>query len=571
MRKLLFACVAFILTLLPVKTLARDNVDYWYIKNFESNISVNQDSSLLIDEKITADCGQCYNKHGIYRIVPTFYSAESGKKENLYLSLISITDFNGNQIPYQTTTDRINGTVTWKIGDANKTVQGVNDYEIKYKVKNGIRTTAGTYDEFYWNLNGNFWDIETDKFTANISLPTGINSDNAKISLYSGTFGDKRTNLAQTSWQSDGKLKVESNRTLAVGEGITISVSFPKGIVLGYKPTFFEKYGAYFSLLIPLLVFYFCFKLWQKYGKDPRINPTIAPEFAIPQNMSPMSLGMVTTDGRLKSGFISASIIGLAVKKAIKIEEVKSKGVFSSRDYKLTKLSKPTALNADEKVLLNQLFDESEEIMLSDLKNNFYRNIPVLSSFVKNTLVKKHLLLPYSRISQYLFIAVSFIVLVFGFSALAVSSVLGLSLILSFVIIFIFSFLMPRRTTEGAQFNKKILGFKLYMETAEKYRQKFNEKENIFEKFLPYAIMFGITTLWISKMKQIYGEDYFVHYYPYWFVGSMSHFDADSFNSAISNISSSMSSTITSAPSSSGVGGGGFSGGGGGGGGGGGW
>lgn len=126
---------------------------------------------------------------------------------------------------------------------------------------------------------------------------------------------------------------------------------------------------------------------------------------------------------------------------------------------------------------------------------------------------------------------------------------------------------------------RQIKGFKLYMDTAEKYRQKFNEKENIvpagrqvFEKFLPYAIMFGITKEWTKKMRRIYGEEYFNHYHPIWFVGpNFASFNADSLASEISSMSSHMSSTISSSPSSSGSGGGGFSGGGGGGGGGGGW
>ena len=107
------------------------------------------------------------------------------------------------------------------------------------------------------------------------------------------------------------------------------------------------------------------------------------------------------------------------------------------------------------------------------------------------------------------------------------------------------------------------------METAEKYRQQFYEKENIFEKLLPYAMVFGIATLWIKKMKDIYGDKYFSSYHPVWLVDSSgSGFDVGSFSSELNSISSAISS---SAGTSSGAGGGGSSGGGGGGGGGGGW
>lgn len=127
---------------------------------------------------------------------------------------------------------------------------------------------------------------------------------------------------------------------------------------------------------------------------------------------------------------------------------------------------------------------------------------------------------------------------------------------------------MAQRTQKGAELNWRIKGFRLYMKTAEKYRQQFNEKENIFEKFLPYAMIFGLTKLWIKKMEIIYGKDYFTNYHPIWFAGSLGSFDIDSFTSELSNISSSISSNTGG---SSGSGGSGGTGGGGGGGGGGGW
>ena len=90
------------------------------------------------------------------------------------IQLISITDFNGKKLKYSTINDSINHTVTWKIGDPNKTVTGVNYYKITYKVKNAIRFGNPEFDELYWNLNGNFWDIITYNFVANINFPTEV-------------------------------------------------------------------------------------------------------------------------------------------------------------------------------------------------------------------------------------------------------------------------------------------------------------------------------------------------------------------------------------------------------------
>ncbi|MFA7243693.1 MAG: DUF2207 domain-containing protein [Patescibacteria group bacterium] len=574
MKKYLLSFVFALIVIFPIKALARDNVDYWYIKNFDSNITINKDSSLSIDEKITADCGDCVGKHGIFRMLPTVYSPELNKTNNLHIELISITNFQGQPYKYQTTNDYRDHTITWKIGDPNTTVSGINEYEIKYKVLNGIRSGNSDFDEFYWNLNGNFWDLQTDKFTAYIKFPDGANKGNTTTNLYSGKYGMSTNNTASMSWIDNQNLMVESpnDRILVEKEGITLSATFPKNIIVPYKPTFLDLYGVYLYLLIPLLVLMLCILFWSKFGKDPKINPTVVPEFEIPEKMSPMSLGMVEADGQLKSQFISATIINLAVKGALKIEEIPKKGIFGHVDYKMIKLEKPKdALTDDEAELLSDIFNSEDTKLLSDMKNKFYVNIPGLTSRVQDNLVAKKYLWKSSRAMQGAFISIAAVLTGLGIGFGYLGWMVIISGILSGIILFIFSFLMRRRTIEGAKFNLRVKGLRMYMETAEKYRAKFNEKENIFEKFLPYAIMFGITTLWIEKMKAIYGEKYITSYMPIWYAGSISHFDPDTFNQTISNMSSNMASTINSSPSSSGSGGGGFSGGGGGGGGGGGW
>lgn len=550
-----------------------NSITDWYINDFQSEIIVNQDSSLIITEKITADCGELTGKHGIFRVLPTQIQKTNNQVIKTPIELISITDFNNKPLMYETLNSYSDHTVTWKIGDPNTTVKGVNDYKIKYKVQNAIRFDSPNFDEFYWNLNGNFWQLETDQFSGQIRFPEGINQNSSQVDYYTGSFKTKDKTLAQYSWQDNRTLIFTSTQTLKPGEGITVSVTFAKNIFTPYVPGFWEKYGANFSFLLPLLVLIICLLLWSKYGRDPKINPTIAPEFSIPQKLPPMELGAVLTDGTLSSRFISAAIVNLAVKKIIKIEEISKKGFLSNNDYKLILLSnKSTELTTSENILLEKLFGGKSEIKISDLKNKFYQDIPAISKAVVDPLARKKLIQRRNKWFLFSFIIVAMGFLVLSFVLIIFAWQLFLSVFLTAIIIFIFAFLLRQRTKESAELLRQIKGFKLYMETAEKYRQQFNEKENIFERFLPYAIVFGMAKLWAEKMKLIYGEEYFNHYHPYWYTGAaMASFNASTFSSNIENLSSSMASTIASAPSSSGVGGGGFSGGGGGGGGGGGW
>jgi uncharacterized membrane protein len=152
---------------------------------------------------------------------------------------------------------------------------------------------------------------------------------------------------------------------------------------------------------------------------------------------------------------------------------------------------------------------------------------------------------------------------------MSLSPLILAGLFVSALIILLFGLFMAKLTLKGAELNWRIKGFRLYMNTAEKYRSRFQEQEGTLEKLLPYAILFGITKKWLKKMKDIYGEEYFNSYHPVFMAGALSASNFDSFTTAVSEISSSIASNVSS--SSSGSSGGGSSGGGGGGGGGGGW
>lgn len=556
----------------PLGVLARTNVTDWYIKDFDSKITVSKNSTLDVIERITADCGNIPDKHGIFRILPERVNLSNGDKIETPVELLGITDFKGQKINYSESRNYSDHTVTWKIGDPDRTVTGVNNYEIHYRVANVVRSQPD-FDELYWNLNGNFWDIETDKFHASLVFPQEVNPENTTVEYYAGSLGSKEKDLANYHWSAPNVLEFNSTRTLGKKEGITVSATFPKGIFTPYHFGFWELYGKYFFLAIPILVFILCFRLWQKYGKDPRVDKTVIAEYDVPGGLSPIELGILEKNGNFDNKFVTAEIINLAVKGLVNIKETEKKILFfDSKDYEFTKnsgLKIESELNGAQKIILRQVFSEGERIELSSLKNKFYKVLKDIRKKGINQLAEKKFIVPSGLTYRTAFLTTAGFVFFLGIVFAGVSLFLALSFFLSVTVILIFALLMPKRTPEGAEINWQIKGFKLFMETVDKHRAEFYEKENIFEKFLPYAIVFGITKIWIKKMKEIYGEEYFATYTPVWYAGSnMAAFDADTFSSAMDSLSSSIASN-TSSPSGSGGAGG--AGGGGGGGGGGGW
>ena len=570
------AILGFLLVLLfPNLANARDasQITDWYIKDFHSDIVVNTDSSLLITEKITADCGNLPDKHGIFRTLPTYYQKTAKEKVETPINLISVTDFNNNKINYSISKDRLNKTITWKIGDPKKAVTGVNYYKIIYEVKNTIRFDNPNFDEFYWNLSGNFWQIDIDNFTAAVHFPEGLNQETVKeINLYSGQFGANNTS-AIYKWQDKQTFVVEYPSRLSPSNGITLSATFPKNIITPCRQSPLEKYGWYPFLLIPLIVFIYAYRYWNRYGRVPKLNRPVMAEYDIPEGLQPLEFGILYHNGQLRTPIISAAIINLAVKKHLKIEHIPKKGILGKEDFKLIQLTSSAEITQSEKDLLGYLFSGKNEVLLSELKDKFYTKISVLKDSALTFLKKRDFFDEEGFKRQVYTIFLGLGLVLFGvLMSIILNIIVAGSFIISGLIIIIFGILMQKRTRKGAETYWRIQGFKLFISMTEKYRQQFNEKENIFEKFLPYAMIFGLTKVWINNMKKIYGAEYFNTYHPYWFYGpAFVNFNADSFNEMVDNLSKNMNSVISSNPSSSGSGGGGFSGGGGGGGGGGGW
>ncbi len=121
----------------------------------------------------------------------------------------------------------------------------------------------------------------------------------------------------------------------------------------------------------------------------------------------------------------------------------------------------------------------------------------------------------------------------------------------------------------------------MYLSVAEKDRLNLMHEPELtaerFEKLLPYAIALGVENEWGQKFENALKRsmEETKKYRPAWYTGTgagPAAFSLSNFTSTMgSSFSSAISSASTAAGSSSGSGGGGSSGGGGGGGGGGGW
>jgi uncharacterized membrane protein YgcG len=550
------------------------------IRKFHSQITINEDSSFTVKETIDVEFHR--QRHGIYREIPFSYTDDHGKTIKTPLDILSVTDSVGKEWKYKIR--RMGNIINIRIGDAEKYVSGFQSYVITYKVENVI-LFFDNHDELYWNITGNYWKAPIRIALADVTLSVTKESENLWASCFTGFYGSQKADCSFRASHNSGEFFTK--QYLDPGEGLTIAFGWDKGLVL--PPSRWKKFlwaidlKENWTFALPFLSFIFMINLWYRRGKDPKVREAVTVMYEPPKFnnkiLIPAEVGAII-DEKLDPRDITSTIVGLAVKGYIKIEETKKEGlIFDTPNYYLSKVKEPDEdLNPFESEMVRSLFSNDPlGVFVSELKNRFYKNLPTLKNSLYNELVrKKYFLRSPEKVRNVYMIAGFIIIIVGGFLGAVLTSYLtGKAIIASALTglpFFLFSRVMPAKTKTGSSAYMDVLGFQEFLSRAEKDRLQRMSDNNLFAKFLPYAIALDVVDNWAKAFEGIYQEP------PNWYVspGGLRTFVPSHFSYSIGSMTSNLSSAMFSAPRGSGVGGGGsggggFSGGGFGGGGGGSW
>ena len=78
---------------------------------------------------------------------------------------------------------------------------------------------------------------------------------------------------------------------------------------------------------------------------------------------------------------------------------------------------------------------------------------------------------------------------------------------------------MPARTAKGTALLAQAKGFRMYLETAEADQIRFEEGEDIFSRYLPFAIVFGVAERWAKVFAAARRAAAWTSGAPTWYVG----------------------------------------------------
>ena len=571
------------LWLSALATVSAQADEAWVITSFHSDIRIATDSSLSISEDIRVDFGSL-EKHGIFRTIPMRYRYDDTHDRYYDLTVQSVTD-GSRSVPY--TTSVVKDNVVIKIGDANVTLSRAQRYVIAYKIVGAMNSFAD-HDELFWNVDGGLWPVPKQKVSATVFIPTGSFQ---KAACYQGPTGSTEP---CTSENTSSSATYSSTRELGSGEQMSVVTGLNKGAVNVPAPLLEARKRQFpqdafdvnpltvgVGLLLLLAGVGLIVRFWFRHGRDrayltryyqtndaapDRLEPVfqhepVVVEFEPPQNLRPAELGLIL-DETADTKDVTATIVDLAVRGFLTITEVPGK-----RDWMLTQKSGDVAnLLPYERTLYNGLFGGRQQVKISELKGTFHSTLNSAESEVYADAMSRKFFRARPDMVRLATVGVAILIALVGAGLTFVLGItfggglIGVAVVLVGVVLMVMHRAMASRTAAGREVMQKTLGFRLYMTTAEKYRQQFAEKAEIFTQLLPYAIVFGCVARWSKAFE---GIDTSAS--NGWYVGN-APFQAAFLSSSLESMNSSLSSAIASTPpssgSSSGFGGGGGGGGG---------
>ncbi|KQB40508.1 DUF2207 domain-containing protein [Flavobacterium aquidurense] len=547
------------------------------ILNFDVKINIERSGTINVVENISIYAEGNDFRHGLLRVLPLTRQDKDGTEIDVKYTINTIKKDGANEKYF---TKEESG--DWKIYIGDKDVDlesGIYDYQISYTVPFQIGY-FDQYDELYWNVTGNGWNLPIDKATCQISLPYGNKFEN--LYCYTGLSGSKDSNCVNSLNDKHNIVSFTAVQ-LRPKEGLTVAASFAKGIV--DPPTFLQETSSFYkqiktnlwSVIYGIGMAIFFFFSWKKYGKDP-VKKTLMPEFIPPFDWSPAITGYVYHKKVTDKTYMS-SVVNISVKGAIRILSTLENGVFKNKHtYEIEVLNKQSkGLSAEESDIVSG-FVKKEKIEVTDSNYKIFEKAYSkwlktvkkqinLDEFYQNNTQKKWIGfavfliagLSYELLSNSkgyisypfytgLIIAVAGLTYWFtkkniGTGMLILRAILGFFVFAPAVAIFFISiaFLSSKQiiiigvvfvmyiiyvktlgkyTDKGAEAFYRLEGFKLYLKTAEKNRMNMlNPPEltpQLFEKLFPYAIALGVEIEWGKQFEEVLE---LAKYDPSWYQG----------------------------------------------------
>lgn len=583
------------------------------ITSYHQAITLDADGTAHVVLDLTMDFGSSPN-HGPFL---TYVTKQEFDATHDRVYRYSDVRASSPDAPAQVDVQDDEGWIEIRIGDPDRTITGAHTYRVAYDVQGWVNpagypfpTGALDHDELYLNAIGSRFTVPLRDVQVTVTGPAAPTA----TTCYVGPQGSKQTcDEASTA----GATATYGQADLAAGEQLSVVAAWPAG-TFDTAPIIQERWAPERAFavnlgtgtaagVVGLVGAAVVITRIRRRGRDreylgltpglapapgqetatgPRRRTPISVQFTPPPDVRPGQLGTLV-DEHADVRDVTATIIDLAVRGYLLIEQIGGPEVRErDRDWRLVRTDKPdTDLLDYEHRLLSALFSDRSDVTLSDLRTTFASSLARVQSMLYEDVTERGWFSGNPRWVRARWVAAGIALAVVGAGITAVLAatthwgLVGVPLVLVGLLAASVSRAAPSRTPAGTAVLAQTEGFRRYLATAEADQLRFEEGEDLFSRYLPFAVAFGLTERWTRIFAELAarGVDLPV---PTWYISGWGYSGfwagASAFERDLSGFTSTMDTAISApTPGSSGgsgfSSGGGFSGGGVGGGGGGSW
>lgn len=509
---------------------AEEDVDAFSYASWDARYEIGLDddgrSRMHVTETLVARFPDFDQNRGIVRGLPTSY--EGAWTDT---AVLSVTDETGADVPFETEND---DGVLYILTGTDDYVQGLNTYVIEYSMRDVILAAENGVDEFYWDLLPLDSTQAIESFSADIVVdPTLSTHLTGSARCYSG-FSGSSTECPIEEPEFDGDtavFHVESGER-AAGDGVTVAIGFEQGTatqVPARQPNAVTDIGPAVAAVgaVGLSV-----AGWVAVTATTRRRRTadgiIVAQYDVPDSLPPLLAAAIVPGAKDP---IPAEIVHLAVRGTLRIEE--GSDVEQPRLRRLPGTRIPDQLDVEA---LDALFvgaDSEGVAMLPSSSESFAGRMAALQQSGKAAAeTRGYTTRARSRgamILQWCAIAIGAVGLAIGLSGVISGRISAIPAMVAIgfgvVVVLISSFYTFSKhtvlTVEGARRLEYLKGVEEFIRVAEEDRlrmlQSYSGAERrqdgsanvilVYERLLPYAMLFGMEDEWGRVLEHAYSVE----------------------------------------------------------------
>jgi hypothetical protein len=463
-------------------------------------LKIGRDGSLAVTEKVTVPGGQ----HALRRL-PL-------------------------RVPAGDDQDRVYTVRDAKVQGAGKVEPGADvltitldggESTVTYTV-DGAVADAGDGQQIRWQVAGG-WDVKLTRVSASFIAPT---REMSSVDCFAGTVGsDRQCTLAETD--HTGVIRIEQD-PLPQGERVDIVVKLPGGTVPANARFAGVGVGGAFALTTAATIGFGVLALLLILGalvvvllrrRDKRALATdVAPvdvllregghvTFASPDGVLPGQVGTVV-DESVDVVDVSGTVIDLAVRNYLWLAEIRDPG--GVLDWRIARRNPPDEHLAEfEKAIYQAILpDGADAVLLSELRGRGRLDLrAVREAMYDDVVAKRWFSRRPGRRGPLTWVGAGVALIgVLGTVALAFTggpALLGVAVVVAGAALAFGAAWLPPRTTRGRVLVGQVRGLLAYLHTVRPGDIPDGDRELVFSRSLPYAVVLGGVELWLEKFAAL--------------------------------------------------------------------